>query len=241
MDPAPPERSALFDAGAAALTHNAPLGRDRAGELVRFLGAANPLSAVDLCCGRGALATALAAHRPQTSVVGVDLDETAIAHARQAAAHARSVARPRFEVGEATAWTEPVDAAVCIGGAHAFDGPGPLLAHLASVVPGGRAVIGDGVWQGRPDAWCRETFGRLPDGVDPLVTLAQEHGWRVSEASVASLDEWDAFEHGWIGGVRAVGTADALAFADERAQEYERYRGVLGFAYLLVERRTPAG
>jgi hypothetical protein len=79
-------------------------------------------------------------------------------------------------------------------------------------------------------------FGDVPNGIDDLVVLARRHGWQVENAEVSTLEEWDHFEGEWCRGVRSVGTAQALRFADERTDEYQRYRGVLGFGWLHLRR-----
>jgi hypothetical protein len=76
----------------------------------------------------------------------------------------------------------------------------------------------------------------MPNGVEDLVVLARRYDWHVENAEVSTLEEWDRFEGEWCRGVRSVGTAQALRFADERADEYQRYRGVLGFGWLHLRR-----
>lgn len=238
----PPEATIdeLMTAGSAALTFNAPLGPERAEALIDRLSVGRPQGLVDLGCGRGALARLAATRLPTISVIGIDLDQAAIDQARSQAGAAGLGDRVRFEVGDITAWSPPsgtaVDAAVCVGASHAFGGPEGLLGQLARLVPTGRVIVGDGVWTATPDPWCEETFGTLPSGPEALASLARDRGWTVEGIDTSTLDEWDAFEHGWIDGVRSVGTEAAASFADQRASEYQRYRGVLGFAWLELTR-----
>lgn len=97
------------------------------------------------------------------------------------------------------------------------------------------AVIGDAVWSSTPGPEHRELFGDLPDGEDGIAEMAEAAGWTVVERARSSIDEWDEFEHGWIEGVRSIGTPAAAALADHRLEEYHQaYRGVLGFGWLFL-------
>lgn len=126
---------------------------------------------------------------------------------------------------------------MCVGASHAFSGPAGLLSRLADLVSTGAALIGDGVWSDDPDPWCSAVFGELPRGVDGLAALAEAAGWTVVTADQSTQDEWDTFEETWVAGVRSIGTAAADAFAGQRERGYrDRYRTVLGFAWLMVTR-----
>ena len=72
-------------------------------------------------------------------------------------------------------------------------------------------------------------------GSDGLVSEAENAGWTVVETGLSTLEEWDAFESGWTKGVQTVGTDAATQFAMEREAEYQRYRGTLGFSWLLLD------
>jgi len=227
-----------MQAGARALEFNAPLGNARAETLVTELQSSRG-PVVDLGCGRGSLLRRFAAADPERIATGVDSDAGLIALAQSQPMPSDQLA---FEVADATTWDSSTDvgAIITIGVSHIFGGPGPMFKRLGEVCPDGIAIVGDGVWQSPPDLWCRETFGDLPNGAEALADLARATGWTVTGSELASLDEWDDFEHGWIAGVRAVDTEAAHAFADERAAEYERYRGVLGFAWLTLARGVTA-
>lgn len=227
----------LMAVGAASLVFNAPLSDARASALAKSL----PDGVVtDLGCGRGGFVRRIALERPVARVRGIDSDGTQIDSARSLAAEAGLENQVEFIVGDAAEWTSMSDAVVCIGASHAFGDTAGMLGRLAGLVPGdegppGIAVIGDGIWQNQPDDWCLETFGELPT-IEDLVALAAAAGWSVDDVSTSTLEEWDAFEHGWIDGVRSVGTPEAAAFADERQAEYGQYRNVLGFAWAVLSR-----
>ena len=70
-----------------------------------------------------------------------------------------------------------------------------------------------------------------------MAGAAGERGWQVVSLELSSQDEWDAFERGWCDGVRSLGEPAADTFADQRWAEYTgRYRGLLGFGWLVAER-----
>ena len=239
-------RAALFDAGADAVTFNVPLGRERAETLVDRLSSppkggsgavVEATEVVDLGCGRGELLRLAAARMPHARLTGVDTDERLVRRARDLAVEDGVADRVRFEVADAAGWSGGVDAALCVGASHVFDGPAGMFRRLGELVPtGGSAVVGDGIWGDDPDAWCLDTFGPLPHGLTGLAAEAERAGWTVVDADTSTLAEWDQFEQGWIDGVRSVGTEWATAFADRREREYRRYRGVLGFGWLVLRR-----
>jgi SAM-dependent methyltransferase len=226
----------LAEAGADNLLFNAPLGVDRADHLADLLVHAGASAMVDLGCGKGAMARTIAARHPTVTVVGVEIDAALVDRARQLTEADGLADRVTYAVADASEWTGEVDAAVCVGASHAFGGTSPMFDRLAVVVGSGVALIGEGYWAEPPSDWCREIFGELPDGLDGLVSSSVAAGWTVEHAESSTLTEWDEFEHGWCDGVRAVGTTEAAAFADERADEYLRYRGVLGFGWLVLRR-----
>lgn len=233
-------RGRLMEAGAAAIRFNAPLGADRVADISTFVGA-HAASVVDLGCGAGALAIDLAERNPDLRSLGLDSNEAVIARARSAAARSQAADRIRFEVEDVApvegspAGPSPADAAICIGSTHAF---GDTRAALAAMMRWGTraAVVGDGIWTAEPEPQHRDWFGDLQPGEEALAELARSVGWAVADQGRSTVGEWDAFELGWIAGVRAVGTPEAEAFADERLADYHAYREVLGFGWLFLTR-----
>lgn len=242
MDLSEDTLDALFAAGGAAVAFNAPLGGARADGFCHRLPELSARSLVDLGCGRGELARRFAGRLADLSVLGIDNNRQLVREANRLAAEAGLDSRVRFEEGDAATWTPPpgetpsIDGVVCIGASHVFGGSSEMFQRLADLIPNGVAIVGDGVWDSAPDTWCQETFGDMPAGLDALVAVAEGAGWTVVDRARSTLAEWDEFELGWIGGVRAVGTNEAEVFADARQAEYERYRGVLGFGWLVLSR-----
>lgn len=221
----------LFRAGAAAIRFNAPLGAARAREIGSFV-SSDWATAVDLGCGYGALAVEIAAQSEDLTLVGIDTDAVAIEAAIAAAKDADVGSRVRFEVGDAAEVATPTEVAICVAASHAFGDTAGALKAMRGLGTSA-AVFGDMVWTEDPGPEHIDLFGEgLPRGEDDLADLAIAAGWTVAARSSSSLEEWDEFEHGWIGGVRAVGSPAAEAFATERSEMYNIYRGVAGFAWL---------
>jgi len=235
IDPA--EHRTLLRAGARAVRFDAPLGETRATKLVDAISATAPDTVVDLGCGRGELLLRTLAASPTSRGIGLDVDRELLEDASDRA-KARGVHdRVRFVPADAATWNEPADLAICVGTAHAFGGAGSAFAHLRNVIGAQHALVGERCWVAPPDEWSWDTFGDLPIGLPELLGLATVSRWRVVDAAMSTITEWDDYETDWRAGLTAVGTDTARELATERRSEYEcGYRGVLGFGWLLLER-----
>ena len=239
---------ALEDARYAAMRWNTPLAEDHAALLLAALEVPWATSALDLGCGWGELLLrAVAAGRAGGSDcrgTGVDTDERLLARGR-AAAQARGLSDAvSFVPGRAQDWRAPAEVVLCVGAAHAWGGAEPALAALRELVgDGGRLLFGDGCWERPPTDAAAALFGEDVMALEDLAAAARGAGWSLRVLRTATLQEWDAFESSWRAGREAWRTAHpddprAPGIADElaaRQAEYESvYRGVLGFAYLVL-------
>jgi SAM-dependent methyltransferase len=225
---------ALREAGAAAVRFNAPLSDERAAHLIEAALTALPGVVVDYGCGRAELLLGIVAQGGAgVRGVGIDLDERALDTASANAAAREIGERTSFVALDATSYTGAADVAISIGASHAFGGFAAMLQRLRA----SRAIVADGFWAAAPDQWCLDTFGELPRGLPEVEAIAAAAGWDVAELDASTLDEWDAFEDTWAAGVAALKTDAAWEFAATRATEYrDHYRGVLGFAWLVLDR-----
>jgi SAM-dependent methyltransferase len=199
---------------------------------------------LDLGCGRGAWLGALLTRRADLTGVGVDL------HPQDPAAlRARTGRRGTLVAGDATTFDGGAfDAVVAVGVAHVFGGPGATLdAARRHLAPGGRVLLGDGIWDVPPTAAAlrslEATEDEFPD-LAGLVRLVRDRGFEPVHGHVSTLEEWDEYEWSWTGsltdwavqpGREPEDRRQALAAAVEHREAWlEGYRGVLGFACLVL-------
>lgn len=234
-------QEALF----ARMRWNAPLSVEHAGLLMDRLGLGPGLRVADIGSGWGELLLRVV-ERAGDDVrgIGVDTDARALARGREAADRRGLGERVEFAEADAASWREMADRVLCVGASHAFGGTGAALEALGGRVPaGGRLLFGDGYWAAGPSRRAVQLFGEEMLPLGGLLEAARAKGWRVIHMSVADQREWDDFESTFRAGrqewllthpddPRAGEVRDWL---DSREREYvETYRGVLGFAYLVL-------
>ena len=236
--------------GHRLLDFNAPLSDARAGRLVASLGPLAGARVVDLGCGWAEMLLRVLAAEPTARGLGVDEDPEAVDRGTGNARVRGLADRVRLEVGDVTdtsTRTDPADVVLCIGASHAWGGTRAMLDAVRSATrQGGRALVGDGIWERPPGAVALAALDASADefaSLSALVDLAMESGFRVLAVSVASLDEWDDFESRWCAGrerwlLDHPGHPDAgevRRVVDQHRRAWlHGYRGVLGFAYLTL-------
>jgi SAM-dependent methyltransferase len=206
---------------------------------------------LDLGCGTGEWIRRALAAGAELTAVGVDLhlgsDPDALA--------AEWGDRVRLVEADASTWVDgTVDVVLAVGVSHVFGGPGGTLdavrRHLA---PGGRVLLGDGIWEVPPTAAALAPLDAAPEEMPDLaglLDLVAQHGFEVVHAHVSTLEEWDEYEWSWTGSLADWALAGQRDPAD-RAQALEvahahrdawlhGYRGVLGFATLVLADALPA-
>jgi cyclopropane fatty-acyl-phospholipid synthase-like methyltransferase len=223
------------DLARARLAFNAPLSDERAAALVAALALAPGRHVLDLGCGHAELLLRVVAAHPGATGTGVDVDRRALDRGRRAAAARGLYDRVELVDADVTTFDDRGDVVLCVGAAHAWGGATVALRELhAHVEPGGTLLFADCFWQRAPGADARTLFGDLPV-LDGLLHVARSTGFTVVDADTSTLVEWDAFEDGWR---RALEESDDPAFrlaAVERERAYsDGYRGVLGFAWLVL-------
>jgi cyclopropane fatty-acyl-phospholipid synthase-like methyltransferase len=231
-----PDLKPLFDAAAAALTFNSPMDEARAERLVDAVLGRAPQTVVDIGCGRGRLLLDVLTASTEVHAIGLDTYGPDLVFAREQAA-ARGVAdRVEFVLRDAAKFDGTADAVMCVAAAHVFGDLRAMLRRLRVIAPHGRAVAGDGFFIRRPDSFCLKAFGNLPRSLDDVVAIARGAGWKVVDVDTSTPQEWDDFEGTWRSGVESVGTKQATEFSALRRAEYEQhYRGVLQFAWLVLD------
>ena len=237
----------LAEAKAVAMRWNTPLGEAHAERLLERLGMPEAGSVLDLGCGWGELLIRAVGSTPSGSTTGVGVDTYPgdIARARRAAAERGLGDRVRFVEASAVDWGASADRVICIGSSHIWGGSEAALAALAqNVSPGGRLLFGDGFWKRDPSPAAVEIFGEAVVDLGGLVRLAHASGWDVVHLSEADQHEWDDFEstwrlgrHRWLAEHRSDARATALreTLRTSLLEYLDVYRGVLGFAYLVLQ------
>jgi SAM-dependent methyltransferase len=231
----------------ARMRWNAPLSAEHAGLLLDRLDLRPGQRIADLGCGWGELLlTAVARAGAGASGTGVDLDEhdELLPRARDEAA--RRGLDVEFVKADAAAWGATADRAVCNGASHAFGGTGQALRALAGLVPkGGRLLYGDAFWDSAPSEELVGIFGGDIGSLPDLLETCRAAGWRVIHLSIADQREWDDFESTFRAGRQEwllahpdhPRAAEIRDWLDTRERQYVGlYRGVLGFAYLVLAR-----
>ncbi|MER7052665.1 class I SAM-dependent methyltransferase [Streptomyces sp. NPDC000351] len=200
---------------------------------------------LDLGCGGGEwLLRALAEH-PGLTAEGVDTSETALAHAREAAARLGVRDRLVLHREDATRFTAPhrFDLVLCVGSTHAFGGlPATLAAARGHLAPGGRVLVGDGYWESEPSAEAVEMLGDLTDLPTTLDRVVAD-GWTPVGGHVSTRRELDAYEWSWTGSLASWAldhptdpdSAQALEAATTHREQWLRvYRESMGFLCLVL-------
>ena len=229
----------------ARMRWNMPLSAEHAGILLDRLDPRPGQRIADLGCGWGELLlTAVARAGAGAEGTGVDEDGSLLERGRRAAE--RRGLPAEFLQADAATWRGSADRVLCTGASHAFGGTAEALRALARVVPpGGRLLYGDAIWSQPPSP---EAVGLLGEDILSMAGLAEAasaEGWRTIHFSEADQREWDDFESTFRAG-RAEWllanpdhprAADIREWIEDRERGYLTvYRGVLGFAYLILAR-----
>jgi cyclopropane fatty-acyl-phospholipid synthase-like methyltransferase len=223
---------------------NAPLSVEHAELLLDRLDIPPEAHVTDLGCGWGELLLRVVARAGQATGTGVDTDAGALSRARRLAADRHLDRQVQFTEADVSGWDGTADRVLCVGASHALGGTTAALDALAKAVPaGGRLLFGDGYWETAPSAAATELFGEQVLPLAGLLEACRSAGWRIIHMSVADQREWDDFESTFRAGRQEwllahaadPRAADVRDWLDARERQYiEVYRGVLGFAYLVL-------
>lgn len=226
----------------SALTFNSPLSQLHADELINHLDLTKNTSVVDLGCGWGEFLIQISL-KTGAECTGVDTDESCLQRGSQIAdSRGASVT---FLNKSADQWHGETHRAICIGSSHAFGGTKAMYSSLAKVVPTGRVLVGDMCWERPPTQAALDIFGdEVPMLVD-LVKMARDAGWKVLHLTTSDQREWDGFESKHRAGLRKWLIENPEADEAKEVEEQQNgremdylmhYRGVLGFAWLVLAR-----
>ena len=234
------------------LPHANPLSPVQFDALVQAVCAQRPRTVLDVGCGWGAFAIALA-RTCDADVRALDINTDFLARAAALAAESTLVGRIAFEdASAATLADERFDAIACIGASQALGTPREALARCASLLaPGGTLLFADGVWTAEPPqafldflGMTRSTFW-LQSGADAAFAQA---GLAVQRQEVTSASSWRVYEDAiHAGRLRFAETLDADEAAQVRARAtdwtaaWQRWGDCFGFVGYLAVRAPDAG
>lgn len=233
---------AISKAKYASMLWNSPLGELHSDELFEHMKLSVTTSIVDLGCGWGELLLRAVA-RTGAKGTGVDTDNLALDRGKRAAQ--KNDIKVDFIRQPAADWQGTRDRAICIGSSHTLGGSRAMLQRLAEIVPKGRVLVGDTFWERRPTDIAREIHGDDVSMLIDLVKMCRETGWEILNLTTADQREWDNFESSHRAGLRqwiienpeSPKAQEIREQLDEREREYiMNYRGLLGFAYLILGR-----
>jgi SAM-dependent methyltransferase len=211
---------------------------------------------LDLGCGEAAWALQALAHYPDGHADGVDLSRYALDRAAQAAAERGLSDRLTLHERDANTYAPDGDndLVLCVGSTHVFDGfEGTLRLAGRHVNPDGILLVGEGFWESPPTPAALEALSAQTEEFSDLAGLvdrAEQEGWTPVYTHVSDAAEWDNYEWSWVGSLTEWAldnpghpdAAQALAVAREHRDQFLRgYRGVLGFATMVLRRDHAAG
>jgi SAM-dependent methyltransferase len=229
----------------------APISGVNVNRLLRRAGRGPAARILDLGCGEAAWALQALAHHPDGHADGVDLSRYALERAEAAAAERGLADRLTLHERDARTYVPDGDhdLVLCVGSTHAFGGFAETL-HLAGrhVRPDGILLVGEGFWQVPPTPAALTALDAIPADFTDLAGLAdvaEQHGWTPVYAHVSDTAEWDNYEWSWTGSLTEWAldnpghpdAGDALEVARQHRDQWLRgYRGVLGFATMVLRR-----
>jgi cyclopropane fatty-acyl-phospholipid synthase-like methyltransferase len=240
------------------LTFMAPLSEERAAKLIDFVSANLIGTVIDVGCGWAELLIRILQAAPNGVGVGIDLQDSSIAHA-QALARQRGIDdRITLIAGDARNHRPgSSDAAVCIGASQIWGAPveakmpldyrSALAAVRAMLRAGCPVIYGEAIWTAKPTPEAVAPLAGRPDEyvfLPELLDVARDSGFAVAQVHQATLDEWDAFESGytaryarWLASHPTDHPDASTVRTRMEAQHnayFRGYRGILGMAYLAM-------
>ncbi|MGW0459369.1 SAM-dependent methyltransferase [Streptomyces tendae] len=223
----------------------APLDDDSVRRLLARAVPGDGARVLDLGCGGGEWLLRALTGRPRLVAEGVDISESALEHAREAAARLGVADRLTLHRADAArfAAAHRFDLVLCVGSTHAFGGlPATLTAAREHLAPGGRVLVGDGFWEREPSFEAVEMLGDLSDLPTTLERVVAD-GWTPVDGHISTRGELDAYEWSWTGALAAWALdhptdpdrAQALETATAHRDAWLRaYRDCLGFLCLVL-------
>lgn len=234
---------------------NNPLSEASVDEALGMLALGEESVVVDIGCGRGEM-LARCVERFGCRAIGADTRPHEIERARERTAG--FAARVELFDGpiQDVVFSEPVDAAICVGASHAFaEGaaalPATLQAFKRMVKHDGVMLLGEGYWRQPPDPEYLEKAGISEDidrEFDDTILVIEQAGFSVLKQWISSKDDWDAFEGAfWKAAEDQLAARPDDTDAREAAHHWRNWRAcyekwgrdTMGFALFVLKRAAP--
>ncbi|WEO93550.1 class I SAM-dependent methyltransferase [Streptomyces sp. FXJ1.172] len=202
---------------------------------------------LDLGCGTGEWLVRALSTYPGVRADGVDLSDGALARAGARAAELGVQDRLTLHRKDAAVFrsAHSFDLVLSVGAAHAFGGLLPTLAAVRTqLAPGGRVLVGEGIWEREPSQEAIKMLGDFAD-LRTTVDRVAAAGWTPVYGHVSTRQELDDYEWSWTGSLASWAldhpddpdAEEALATAADHREEWLRgYRDVFGFVCLVLRR-----
>jgi len=178
---------------------------------------------LDVGCGAGELALAIARGRSDVRVTGVDVSTALVAAARDRASHLANLA---FDCADAAHWTAPVGGApqllVSRHGVMFFTDPPAAFAHLRAIAAPGAHFVFSCFRTPRENPWASEIAAMLPASLvatppdphapGPFAFAQPDHVRAILSAAGWQDIAFEPFDYAYIAGMGDDPVADAAAF-----------------------------
>jgi SAM-dependent methyltransferase len=197
----------------------APLSEERAAKLIDFVSANLAGTVIDVGCGWAELLIRILQVTSNANGIGIDLQDSSIAHARAVARERGIDDRISLIAGDARDHLpESSDAVICIGASQIWGPPveakmqldyrSALGAVRAMLKPGAPAIYGEGIWTATPTPEAIAPLAGRPDEyvfLPDLLDIARDSGFAVMQfikllsmnGMHSSQDTWLATPDGW--------------------------------------------
>lgn len=194
----------LSAAAHATLPHANPLSVGQMNSLVGLALGSRPRSAIEIGCGPGTFALALA-DQTDIAVTAIDINPYFLDRARLAAAQKARAGTVGFELRPASEYEGPeVDLVVCIGSSQALGTPREAINRAGRMLrAGGTLVFAELIWSSPPPDHFLEFLGASVDhywSADTAASVFTQANYHLTEQLHASRASWLEYEQAVLAG-----------------------------------------